>query len=32
VLRKKDVLVYRNEDTVLDISGDVEARLWNLFF
>jgi len=31
LLRKKDVLIYRNEDTVIDISGDVETRLWNLF-
>jgi chromosome segregation ATPase len=31
LLRKKDVLIYRNEDTIIDISGDVETRLWNLF-
>jgi len=31
VFRKKDVLIYRNEDTVSDISGDVEGRLWGLF-
>ena len=31
VLRKKDVLIYRNEETVTDISGDVEGRLWGLF-
>ena len=31
VFRKKDVLIYRNEEAVTDISGDVEGRLWGLF-
>ncbi|HDI11864.1 MAG TPA: hypothetical protein ENF77_06090 [Candidatus Acetothermia bacterium] len=31
VLRRKDVLVYRNAETVDDISPVVEQRLWKLF-
>ncbi|MGC9530294.1 MAG: hypothetical protein ACP5G2_06810 [Candidatus Bipolaricaulaceae bacterium] len=31
VLRKKDVLIYRQEGAVSDISPSVEQRLWNLF-
>jgi len=31
VFRKKDVLIYRNEEAVADISREVEARLWTLF-
>ncbi|MBC7098893.1 hypothetical protein H5T52_07215 [Candidatus Bipolaricaulota bacterium] len=31
VLRKKDVLIYRDESKVADISGEVEKRLWGLF-
>jgi len=31
VLRTRDVVMYRREATVLDLSGDVETRLWALF-
>ncbi|MCD5408403.1 SHOCT domain-containing protein [Candidatus Bipolaricaulota bacterium] len=31
VLRKKDVLIYYNDQKITDISGEVEGRLWGLF-
>lgn len=31
VLRTKDVVMYRREATVVDLSSDVEGRLWALF-
>lgn len=31
VLRTKDVVLYRREGAVVDLSADVEQRLWNLF-
>ncbi len=31
VLRTKDVVMFRREPTVIDLSSDVEGRLWNVF-
>lgn len=31
VLRTKDVVMFRRESTVVDLSSDVEGRLWGLF-
>jgi len=31
VLRTKDVVMFRRESTVIDLSSDVEGRLWGLF-
>ncbi|HPD06369.1 MAG TPA: hypothetical protein PLC08_00590 [Candidatus Bipolaricaulis sp.] len=31
VLRTKDVVMFRRESTVIDLSSDVEGRLWALF-
>jgi len=31
VLRTKDVVMFRRESTVIDLSSDVEGRLWAVF-